>query len=212
MAANSWTQEENEQFKDAVQRFSAFFPDRFECIAQRLQKSVVDVKEHYQEMVDDLLEIRSSQIALSNGMFDAVEPSWCRIEKPIWDIEEHEWFLIGLEQFGRNCDKIAVLLVTKTPMQVAIYARNFFYWHNSKNNVLKRRRTMDITMGDLRVDSSGLQNRTMRGINRDSTGQEERPMGGVNVGLNWSTREPSSFAAARQQGLGALETGQDAHF
>ncbi|CAN7112800.1 unnamed protein product [Brassica rapa subsp. narinosa] len=191
MTANSWTQEENEQFKDAVQRFSAFFPDRFECIAQRLQKSVVDVKEHYQEMVDDLLEIRSSQIALSNGMFDAVEPSWCRIEKPIWDIEEHEWFLIGLERFGRNCDKIAVLLVTKTPMQVAIYARNFFYWHNSKNNVLKRRRTMDITMGDIRVDSSGQHNR-MRGINRDSTGQEERPMGGVNVGLNWSTREPKN--------------------
>ena len=57
---------------------------------------------------------------------------------------------------------------------------------------------MDITMGDIRVDSSGQHNR-MRGINRDSTGQEERPMGGVNVGLNWSSREPSSFAAARQQ-------------
>ncbi|KAH0944001.1 hypothetical protein HID58_003638, partial [Brassica napus] len=199
---------ENEQFKDAVQRFSAFFPDRFECIAQRLQKSVVDVKEHYQEMVDDLLEIRSSQLALSNGMFDAVEPSWCRIEKPIWDIEEHEWFLIGLERFGRNCDKIAVLLVTKTPMQVAIYARNFFYWHNSKNNVLKRRRTMDITMGDIRVDSSGQHNR-MRGINRDSTGQEERPMGGVNVGLNWSTREPNQIYGERKKERGKSWTEEE---
>ncbi|KAF2544080.1 hypothetical protein F2Q70_00037534 [Brassica cretica] len=199
MAVNSWTQEENEQFKDAVQRFSAFFPNRFECIAQRLQKSVVDVKGHYQETVDDLLEIRSSQIALSNGMFDAVEPSWCRIEKPIWDIEEHEWFLIGLERFGRNCDKIAVLLVTKTPMQVAIYARNFFYWQNSKNNVMKRRRTMDITMGDTGVDSSGQQNRTMRGINRDSTGQQGRTMGGIYVGLNWPTRQESVVPSQPQR-------------
>lgn len=88
MAANSWTNEENEQFKNAVQVFSAFSPNRLELIAQFLGKSVVDVKEHYQEMVDDLLEIRSSQLALSNGMFDAVE--LCQIEKPIWDKEEHE--------------------------------------------------------------------------------------------------------------------------
>ncbi|KAF8106606.1 hypothetical protein N665_0137s0057 [Sinapis alba] len=142
MSENSWTNEENERFKNAVQWFSAFSPKRFESIAQFLGKSVVDVKEHYKEMVDDLLETGSSQIALSNEMFDSVVPSCCRIERLIWDKEEHEWFLIGLRRFGRNCDKISGLIVTKTPMQVAIYACNFFTWHNPTNNVIKRQRTI----------------------------------------------------------------------
>lgn len=90
MDASSWTDEENERFKNAVQWFCAFSPNRFERIAQFLGKSVVDVMEHYQEMVVDLLEIVPSQTALSNGMFDTVVPRWCRIEKPIWDKEEHE--------------------------------------------------------------------------------------------------------------------------
>ncbi|KAJ0244204.1 hypothetical protein HA466_0188760 [Hirschfeldia incana] len=199
MAANSWTNEENEQFKNAVQLFSAFSPNRFERIAQFLRKSLVDVMEHYQEMVDDLLEIRTSQIALSNGMFDAVVPTWCRIEKLIWDKEEHEWFLIGLRRFGRKCDKIAVLVVTKTPMQVAIYARNFFTWHSPSyptNNVMKRQRTMDITIGDTSVNSSGQQKRARRDINVDSTGQQES--------IVPSQSQP-------QQGPVALETGQDAN-
>ncbi|KAL0857803.1 hypothetical protein Bca101_062957 [Brassica carinata] len=184
MAANSWTKEENNQFKHAVLRFSAFSPNRFECIAQFLRKSVVDVMEHYQEMVDDLLNIRPSQTALSNGIFDTAVPSWCRIEKPIWDKEEHE----------TNCDKIAVLVVTKTPMQVAIYAGNFFNWHNSKNNAVKRGRTRDMTMGDTSDDSSGQQKRARGGINVDSTGQQES--------LVPSQPQP-------QQGPVAMETGQD---
>ncbi|KAL0719644.1 hypothetical protein Bca4012_068968 [Brassica carinata] len=194
MAANSWTKEENNQFKHAVLRFSAFSPNRFECIAQFLRKSVVDVMEHYQEMVDDLLNIRPSQTALSNGIFDTAVPSWCRIEKPIWDKEEHEWLLIGLRRFRTNCDKIAVLVVTKTPMQVAIYAGNFFNWHNSKNNAVKRGRTRDMTMGDTSDDSSGQQKRARGGINVDSTGQQES--------LVPSQPQP-------QQGPVAMETGQD---
>ncbi|KAL0719646.1 hypothetical protein Bca4012_068970 [Brassica carinata] len=189
MDASSWTNKENEQFKNAVQWFCAFSPNRFECIAQFLGKSVVDVMKHYQEMVDDLLEIVPSQTALSNGMFDAAVPRWCRIEKPIWDKEEHE-------RFGRNCDKVAALVVTKTPMQVAIYACNFFNWHNSKNNAVKRGRTMGMTMEDTSdsEDSSGQQKRAKGGINVDSTGQQES--------LVPSQPQP-------QQGPVAMETGQD---
>ncbi|KAJ4885863.1 Duplicated homeodomain-like superfamily protein [Raphanus sativus] len=196
MAANSWTNEENEQFKNAVQVFSVFSPNRFERIAQFLGKSVVDVMEHYQKMVDDLLEIGSSQIALSNGLFDAAVPSWCRMEKLIWNKEEHEWFLIGLRRFGKKCDKIAVLVVTKTAMQVAIYARNFFNWQNPRNNVMKRRRTMDITMGDTSVDLSSPQKRIRGDINMDSTGQQESLV---------------PLQPQPQQGPVALETGQDAN-
>ncbi|KAJ4885862.1 Duplicated homeodomain-like superfamily protein [Raphanus sativus] len=210
MAANSWTKEENELFKNAVECFSAFSPNRFERIAHFVWRPVVEVIEHYQEMVDDLLEIRSSQIALSNGMFDAVLPSWCRVEKPKWDIDEHEWFLIGLRRYGRKWDKIAVLLGTKTPMQVAIYARKFFTWHNPGNNVMKRRRTMEITMGDTSVDSSSPQKRTSGDINMDSTGQQERTMGGINVDSTGQHESLVPLQPQPQQGPVALEIGQDA--
>ncbi|CAH8389476.1 unnamed protein product [Eruca vesicaria subsp. sativa] len=148
MAASAWTKEENEKLKKAVQWFPAYLPNRFEFIARCLGKSVVDVMEHYQDMVDDLLETRSSPIAFADWMIYGIEPSWCRIPRQIWDKQEHEWFLIGLRRFGRDYDNIAALLVTKTPMQVAIYACNFFTWHNSKNNnVTMQRRTIEITMG-----------------------------------------------------------------
>ena len=58
---------------------------------------------------------------------------------------------------------------------------------------------MDITMGDAGVDSSGQQNRTMRGINRDSTGQQGRTMGGIYVGLNWPTRQESVVPSQPQR-------------
>lgn len=90
MAANSWTREENKQFKNALQLFSAFLPNRFEKIAAYLQKSVVGVMEHYQELVDDLLEIGSSHISLPEELTDAVAPSMYPVERTRWNKEEHE--------------------------------------------------------------------------------------------------------------------------
>ncbi|ESQ48985.1 hypothetical protein EUTSA_v10022070mg [Eutrema salsugineum] len=140
MAAKSWTREENVQFKNALVKFSAFCPTRFQSVAQYLQKSKVDVKERYKEMVKDLLEIGSSRIAFAEGLTDAAAQRLYPVDETIWSKEDHEWFLIGLKRFGDKWDKIADLLDTKNAKQVLIYAHNYFYWQSAKKNVLKRRR------------------------------------------------------------------------
>ncbi|XP_010489754.1 PREDICTED: transcription factor DIVARICATA-like [Camelina sativa] len=169
MAENSWTREENEKFKNALEVFSAFLPTRFEKIAECLQKPVPDVKKHYEEMVNDLLR----GIAFPNELNEA--QSSYEAERTKWSKETHEWFLIGLKRYGKDWCKIAILLDTKNPMQVAMYARKYFNWQNSEKNVIdspgandipdlrntkivndvrKRRRHNNITLVDNNVDST----------------------------------------------------------
>lgn len=89
MAANSWTREENEQFKNALKLFCAFSPARFQSMAEYLHKPMVHVKEHYEEMVDDLLEIGSTGL-LSAELTEAMLQSLYQVERTVWNKEEHE--------------------------------------------------------------------------------------------------------------------------
>ncbi|XP_010468104.1 PREDICTED: transcription factor DIVARICATA-like [Camelina sativa] len=130
MAENSWTREENEKFKDSLVVFSAFLPTRLEKIAEYLQKPVPDVKKHYEEMVNDLLRgiAFPNELNEAQSSYEAERTKWCK--------ETHEWFLIGLKRYGKDWRKISILLDTKNPMQVAMYAHKYFNWQNSEKNVI----------------------------------------------------------------------------
>ncbi|KAL9290938.1 putative transcription factor MYB/SANT family [Arabidopsis thaliana] len=166
MAENSWTTEENEMFKDALVMFTAFLLTRFESVAEYVDRSVDDVKEHYKELVNDLLEMGSSRVAFPNELTKDMAQSSYQAERTIWTKETHEWFLIGLDRFGKDWRKIAVLLDCKTPIQVEIYAENFYQWQSSKKNVIN----------DLNVASTDVNVMKRQGANNtnvDSTGQQE---------------------------------------
>lgn len=90
MAANSWTREENEQFKNALKLFCAFSPTRFESIAEYLRKPVADIKEHYQELVNDLLEIGSNQVLSDHQLSETLVQGLYEVERTVWNKEEHE--------------------------------------------------------------------------------------------------------------------------
>ena len=90
MAENSWTTEENEMFKDALVMFTAFLLTRFESVAEYVDKSVDDVKEHYKELVNDLLEMGSSRVAFPNELTKDMAQSSYQAERTIWTKETHE--------------------------------------------------------------------------------------------------------------------------
>ncbi|CAH2052854.1 unnamed protein product [Thlaspi arvense] len=155
MVSSSWTKKENDDFKIALMLFSAFCPSRFELMATYLRKSEVAVKEHYQDLVEDLLESGLSQTALPGDMIGAIaQPP---VKRTIWKKEEHEWFLIGLRRFARYWDKISTLLVSKNRMQVAIYGHQYFSWESSKMQPMKRQRTNDLNLGHTSVNLASRQ-------------------------------------------------------
>ncbi|CAE5966781.1 unnamed protein product [Arabidopsis arenosa] len=184
MVETSWTREENEKFKNALVIFSVFLPTRFKSIAEYVQKSVADVKEHYKEMVNDLLEMGSSRVAFPNKLTEAMAQSSYQAERTKWNKETHEWFLIGLKRFGKDWRKIAVLLDSKNPKQVEIYAHSYFNWQSSEKNVMKRPRANDITVANTDVNVMKRQ----RANDMVDTGHQ--------CGLNGPTRESRRSSAA----------------
>ncbi|CAA7059931.1 unnamed protein product [Microthlaspi erraticum] len=153
MVAHLWTREKNEQFKELLQLHSATSRSRFHNIAAYIQKPVVEVMEHYQELVDDILEMGSTLFDLPDNMTESMAQNLYQMQKTVWSRDEHEWFLIGLKRFGKDYGKIAVLLVSKNPMQIAIYSHNYYQWNNSRKVMKKREGANDITMVDTNEDS-----------------------------------------------------------
>lgn len=90
MVAHLWTREENEQFKSLLQFFSASSRSRFHSIAAYMQKAVVDVMEHYEELVDDLLEMGSSLFDLTDELTESMAQNLYQAQKTVWNKEEHE--------------------------------------------------------------------------------------------------------------------------
>ncbi|CAN8270080.1 unnamed protein product [Cochlearia groenlandica] len=144
MELNSWGKEENDIFKNVLMMFSPFSLTRFESIAEFVQKPVDEVKKHYDELVKDLLEAGSNEVTFPRELTNEMVQRLYQVEKTMWNREEHEWFLIGLRRFGEDWEQIANLVYSKNPMQVMVYAHNFFHW--SEKNVVKQSHANDITM------------------------------------------------------------------
>ncbi|KAK4369571.1 hypothetical protein RND71_013363 [Anisodus tanguticus] len=150
------TQEEDKAFETALAIYSGD-SDQFLMIAAAVPgKSLQEIIEHYNVLVEDINDIESANVPLPKyGRIKSCSSSRSRLSgakverrKGIaWTAEEHRLFLQGLEKYGRgdwrNISRNCVL--SRTPTQVASHAQKFFSRLNDNNKAKKRRSTHDIT-------------------------------------------------------------------
>lgn len=176
--SGNWTQEENKLFEDALAHFDRDTPDRWEMVAAMIPgKSVQDIITHYKDLEDDVSKIEAGRIPFpgyssssftldwenSHG-YEGSKPSYCvgakrsggrldqeRKKGVPWTEEEHKFFLLGLQKYGkgdwRNISRNFVL--TRTPTQVASHAQKYFIRLGSDGKDRRRSSIHDITTANL---------------------------------------------------------------
>lgn len=161
-----WTRSEDKLFERALVMVPENLPDRWHRIAERLPgKSPIEVKEHYEDLVHDLIEIDCDRVKLptytdeSDGWDSTSQISFGSKPKHAdaerkkgtpWTEEEHKLFLIGLRKFGKG-DWRSIsrnVVVTRTPTQVASHAQKYFLRQTSVKKERKRSSIHDITTVD----------------------------------------------------------------
>ncbi|GMP26887.1 hypothetical protein CsSME_00003139 [Camellia sinensis var. sinensis] len=147
-----WTFEENKLFENTLAEFDLNSMDLFEKIASRiLGKTVDQIKEHYESLVEDVEMIESGFVPLpdyeiikndGNGSTLTVQNNFNyqqRRKGGPWTKEEHGNFLIGLARFGkgdwRSISRHCVQ--TRNPTQVASHAQKY-YIRLQKSNVAQQ--------------------------------------------------------------------------
>ncbi|KAJ8749881.1 hypothetical protein K2173_013796 [Erythroxylum novogranatense] len=183
-SASSWSRLEDKLFERALVAFPENTPERWEKIACQVPgKSWADVRQHYEELVRDVVEIESGRVELPSyeeeEEGEEERKAWFGLKgkereterrKGIpWTEEEHRLFLIGLEKYGkgdwRSISRNAV--VSRTPTQVASHAQKYFLRLNSARKEKKRSSIHDITGGSTTIhDSSWAMFMDQAGINQ----------------------------------------------
>ncbi|CAI0544168.1 unnamed protein product [Linum tenue] len=168
-----WTWSEDRQFEIALVMFPDDTPDRWERIAGQIPgKSVAQVFQHYEDLVQDVTQIDAGgcdwllggdeddggqvMTCLGSGKEQRETASERRRGSP-WTEEEHRRFLEGLEKYGkgdwRSISRNAV--ISRTPTQVASHAQKYFLrLHSVKNK--KRPSIHDVRPGDNWADVPGM--------------------------------------------------------
>ncbi|KAH0861572.1 hypothetical protein HID58_089833 [Brassica napus] len=165
-------------FEHALVLFPEGSPNRWEIIADQLQKSAGEVREHYEALVHDVIEIESGRVHVPHYMDDsAVQISFEskhgeneRKRGTPWSESEHKLFLVGLKRYGKG-DWRSIsrnVVVTRTPTQVASHAQKYFLRQNSGKKERKRSSIHDITTVDTSL--------AMHGSNMDWNGQHDSPV------------------------------------
>ncbi|KAF8396386.1 hypothetical protein HHK36_018003 [Tetracentron sinense] len=167
-SSSPWSPVQDKLFERALVIFPEESPDRWQKIADEVPgKSLSEIREHYEALVHDVLEIDSGRIELPSYTDNSFTPSresesqtnqisfgskaklseTERKKGTPWTEEEHRLFLIGLQRYGkgdwRSISRNAV--VSRTPTQVASHAQKYYLRLNSAKKEKKRSSIHDIT-------------------------------------------------------------------
>ncbi|XP_057523505.1 transcription factor SRM1-like [Amaranthus tricolor] len=147
--SSEWTKEENEAYEKALASLESELhltnDEDLEKILRQIpgKKTLAELKEHRQKLVDDIANIVSGKVPLPSYMDDKkmkmkmkmkkkkpkpkMDSEWhCSKGEP-WTVLEHKLFLAGLEKFGKGSWKsISRLLKTRSSSQVASHAQKYF--------------------------------------------------------------------------------------
>ncbi|KAK6936233.1 SANT/Myb domain [Dillenia turbinata] len=200
-----WTRLQDKLFEQALVLFPTDTPDRWENIASRVPgKTPLEVRQHYEDLVHDVLEIDSGRVELPSYVDE--DSNWAQAyessssgqvslgsskrkvgeaerKKGVpWTEEEHRLFLIGLQRYGkgdwRSISRNAV--VSRTPTQVASHAQKYYLRLNSAKKEKKRSSIHDIGSVD-NTNSMSMANQTW--------------VGPSSSGLNQSVLDPTAQSA-----------------
>jgi SHAQKYF class myb-like DNA-binding protein len=169
-----WTREDDKLFERALLIVPEDLPNRWENIAEQVPgKSVVEVRDHYEDLVHDVLEIDSGRVEVPSypddlavsgggGLSDWDSSNQIsfgsktrhsdneRKKGTPWTEEEHRLFLVGLTTYGKG-DWRSIsrnVVVTRTPTQVASHAQKYFLRQSAVKKERKRSSIHDITSVD----------------------------------------------------------------
>ncbi|XP_004246920.2 transcription factor SRM1-like [Solanum lycopersicum] len=151
-----WTREEDKIFENTL---AIYFNNNnlLRMMEEALpQKSLQDIKDHYNILLEDINAIDSGCVPLlnylemqSNANQNLKADAKWRRGTP-WTEEEHRSFLRGLDIYGRG-DWRSIsrhCVITRTGMQVASHAQKFFKRLEAANKGERRASILDITSAD----------------------------------------------------------------
>nr|UKB40111.1 MYB transcription factor [Coptis chinensis] len=214
--STKWTHEENKLFENALAIYDKETPDRWQKVAAMIPgKSVDDVRNQYDELLNDVSDIEAGLIPIpgyttssftldwaNNRTFgqsydscgkrgSSARPSDQERKKGVpWTEEEHKLFLLGLKKYGkgdwRNISRNFV--ITRTPTQVASHAQKYFIRQLSGGKDKRRSSIHDITtvnLTDTRPPSPD--NSTSPSMDQTAMLQQQSDLCGTTKGLfDWN--------------------------
>ncbi|CAH8282045.1 unnamed protein product [Eruca vesicaria subsp. sativa] len=178
---SAWSREDDIAFERAIANYytDEESEEKWEKIAADVPgKSVEQIKEHYEVLVEDVRRIESGFVPLpsypsppedagddggsikrggnSHDQGSKGKADQERRKGIAWSEDEHRLFLLGLDKYGKG-DWRSIsrnFVVTRTPTQVASHAQKYFIRQNSMNKDRRRSSIHDITsVGDADVST-----------------------------------------------------------
>ncbi|XP_049407044.1 transcription factor SRM1-like [Solanum stenotomum] len=159
-----WTREEDKVFENTL---AIYFNKNnlLRMMEEALpQKSLQDIKDHYNILLEDINDINSGCVPLHNYpemQSNANQNSKADVERrrgTTWTEQEHRSFLRGLAIYGRG-DWRSIsrhCVITRTGMQVASHAQKFYKCLEAANKGNRRASILDITSVDAEAAGTSL--------------------------------------------------------